>query len=395
MSAKLVTVLGSTGSIGASTLDVIRVNPERFKVFALSANRQNERLLEQCLEFRPEYAVLQDEPSAAKLRQSLRRLGAKTEVLSGEQGLLDIAGAEQPKVVVAAIVGAAGLDATLCAVRSGKRVLLANKESLVMCGRLLTDAVRDSGAELLPVDSEHNAIFQCLPAGYIGLEEAGVRRIHLTGSGGPFRDSPLSELPLKTPAEACAHPNWSMGRKISVDSATMMNKGLELIEACWLFKAVTSDIQVVIHPQSVVHSMVEYMDGSVIAQMGVPDMRIPIASCLGWPERIESKVPGLDFYQLSHLDFEAPDYRRFPALRLCMEAMASAADYPVALNAANEMAVEAFLSETICFTHIAEIIEEILNIWSAGEPVSLAAVKDADQRARSLASDLISKRAVR
>ncbi|SMF43586.1 1-deoxy-D-xylulose 5-phosphate reductoisomerase [Alteromonadaceae bacterium Bs31] len=392
MGANNLTVLGSTGSIGVSTLDVIRSHPQRFQVFALGANLQVDRMFEQCIEFTPQYAVLRDHAAANTLKQRLNDAGSSTEVLAGDEGLIDIAGATDSHTVMAAIVGSAGLDATLSAVRAGKRVLLANKESLVMSGKLFTDAVNVSGAELLPIDSEHNAIFQCLPHDFSSLSSAGIRRILLTGSGGPFRETPLEELASKTPDQACSHPNWSMGRKISVDSATMMNKGLEFIEACWLFKAQPKDIEVVIHPQSIVHSMVEYLDGSVLAQMGMPDMRTPIANCLGWPERIETKVPSLDFYQLGRLDFSAPDYQRFPALRLSMHAMESALDYPVALNAANEIAVDAFLSETICFTQIAEIIEETLNNWQSSEPDSLEAVKDSDLRARQYAAQRVNKR---
>lgn len=379
-----VSVLGSTGSIGVNTLDVIRTHPDKYQVFALGANRSVEALHQQCLEFRPRYAVLRDTAAAALLRESLAACSSDTEVLEGEQGLIDIAAAAEVDTVMAAIVGAAGLDSTLSAVTSGKRVLLANKESLVMCGKLFTDAVETHGAQLLPIDSEHNAIFQCLPERFNGLREAGIRKILLTGSGGPFRQTPVTELANKTPAEAVAHPNWSMGQKISVDSATMMNKGLEFIEACWLFKARPEDIEVVIHPQSIVHSMVEYVDGSVLAQMGMPDMRTPIANCLGWPARIESKVESLNFYRLGSLEFSAPDFERFPGLGLSIEAMRVGGDYPVALNAANEVAVEAFLAGRIGFTQIAELIARVLDVWKSSEPDSLAAVKDADLKARKL-----------
>lgn len=380
-----VTVLGSTGSIGINTLDVIRTHPQRFSLFALGANRQVQVMLTQCLEFCPRYAVLNDSLAAAELRDLLREHGCPTLVLEGEQGLLDIASASEVDVVVAAIVGAVGLNSTMAAVVSRKRVLLANKEALVMSGRLFTDAVERYGAELLPVDSEHNAIFQCLPASFTSLQDAGISRILLTGSGGPFRETPLAELAAKTPDEACAHPNWSMGQKISVDSATMMNKGLEFIEACWLFRARPDDIEVVVHPQSIVHSMVEYVDGSVLAQMGVPDMRTPIANCLGWPERIESPVAKLNFLEMAQLEFSAPDLQRFPGLRMSMDAMRAGKDYAVALNAANEIAVDAFLHRQILFTQITSVIDRVMNHWQSGEPDSLAAVKDADERARAAA----------
>lgn len=384
-----IAVLGSTGSIGTSTLDVIRNHPHRFTLFALGANRQVKVMLAQCLEFCPCYAVLHDCSAAAELRDLLREHGSQTQVLEGEQGLLDIASASEVDIVMAAIVGAAGLNSTMAAVVAGKRVLLANKEALVMSGRLFTDAVERHGAELLPIDSEHNAIFQCLPANFTSLQEAGISRILLTGSGGPFRETPLSALADKTPDEACAHPNWSMGQKISVDSATMMNKGLEFIEACWLFRAQPADIEVVVHPQSIVHSMVEYVDGSVLAQMGMPDMRTPIANCLGWPERIESSVARLNFFEMAQLEFFAPNLQRFPGLRLSMDAMRAGKDYAVALNAVNEMAVDAFLRRQIRFTRITSVIDHVMNRWQSGEPDSLAAVKDADQRARIAAQTCI------
>ncbi|WP_075186722.1 1-deoxy-D-xylulose-5-phosphate reductoisomerase [Teredinibacter haidensis] len=386
-----ITVLGSTGSIGVSTLDVIRSHPDRFTVYALGANCQDKLILGQCLAFKPVYAVLNDEVAAGRLRSALLAQGSKTQVLSGEQGLIDIASANDVQVVVAAIVGAAGLDSTLAAVRAGKRVLLANKESLVMSGKLFTDAVDKYSAELLPVDSEHNAIFQCMPVGYSSLKQAGIRRILLTGSGGPFREAPLVELASKTPEQACAHPNWSMGQKISVDSATMMNKGLEFIEACWLFKAQPEDIQIVIHPQSIVHSMVEYADGSVLAQMGVPDMRTPIANCLGWPQRIASNVESLNFFTLNALEFSAPDFERFPGLKLSIEAMKQGGDFATALNAANEVGVEAFLDQRIGFAQIAELIADVLDAWQSTEPDSLDVVKDADQRARVSAQSFIAR----
>lgn len=386
-----VTVLGSTGSIGLSTLDVIGAHPDRFSVYALSAHEQVVALFQQCLKYEPRYAVLRDRDRATELRGLLANTKVATQVLEGDAGLCEVAAADEVNLVVAAIVGAAGLESTLAAVNAGKKVLLANKESLVMAGRLFMDAVADSGAILLPVDSEHNAIFQCLPAGYSSLAAAGVRKILLTGSGGPFRLMPRAELAAVTPDQACAHPNWSMGRKISVDSATMMNKGLEFIEACWLFHAQPGDIEVVVHPQSIVHSMVEYLDGSVLAQLGNPDMRTPIAHCLAWPERIESRVPGLDFRQLGQLEFSAPDYQRFPCLQLAMAAMKAGGTAPAALNAANEVAVEHFLSGRLGFTQISELIAGVMEVWSNSEPNGLDAVKDANLEARALANEWLER----
>jgi len=389
MSRQQVTILGSTGSIGVNTLDVIRRHAHQYDVFALGADSRVSLMVEQCLAFKPRYAVLNNQKAASELRGILSERGSKTEVLEGDAGLQAIAAAGEVDIVMAAIVGAAGLSSALAAVEAGKRVLLANKEALVMSGQLFTDAVAKHGAELLPIDSEHNAIFQCLPAEYDTLRSAGISRILLTGSGGPFRQTPVAELIDKTPAQACDHPNWSMGQKISVDSATMMNKGLEFIEACWLFRAAPEDIDIVIHPQSIVHSMVEYVDGSVLAQMGVPDMRTPIANCLGWPRRIASGVERLNFFEMAKLEFLAPDYRRFPGLKLSMDAMRAGKDFPVALNAANEVAVDAFLSERIRFTQISQVIAQVLDLWSGNEPVSLAEVKDADQRARVSAHERI------
>ncbi|WP_045860634.1 1-deoxy-D-xylulose-5-phosphate reductoisomerase [Teredinibacter purpureus] len=386
-----ISVLGSTGSIGVNTLDVIRAHPDKYNIFALGANKHDARMLAQCLEFHPEYAVLNDENAALRLKTALHAAGSKTEVLSGAKALVEIASSADVDTVMAAIVGAAGLDSTMAAVVAGKRVLLANKESLVMGGRLFTDAVSRHGAALMPIDSEHNAIFQCMPRQYESLQAAGIRRILLTGSGGPFRQTPLAALAGKTPEQACLHPNWSMGQKISVDSATMMNKGLEFIEACWLFKAQPSDIEIVIHPQSIVHSMVEYTDGSVLAQMGMPDMRTPIANCLGWPARIESNVEPLNFYTLGALEFTAPDFDRFPSLRLSIDAMKQGKDYAVALNAANEIGVDAFLNGRLGFTQIADVIAEVLESWRASEPDSLAAVKDADHLARESARAFIAR----
>jgi 1-deoxy-D-xylulose-5-phosphate reductoisomerase len=384
-----VTVLGSTGSIGVSTLDVLARHPDRYRVFALTANRQVDVLLQQCLTHQPRFAVLREEQAAEQLAAQLREQGSDTEVLAGEAGLVEVAAHAETDVVMAAIVGSAGLAPTLAAAEQGKKVLLANKESLVMAGDLFMQAVRASGATLLPIDSEHNAIFQCLPERFQGLQSNGIRKILLTGSGGPFRNTPLADLPAMTPDQACAHPNWSMGRKISVDSATMMNKGLEFIEACWLFDARPEQIDIVVHPQSVIHSMVEYVDGSVLAQMGNPDMRTPIAHALAWPERIESGVPSLDLIATARLDFQAPDFERFPGLRLAVEAAKAGGIMPAVLNAANEVAVDAFLNEQLGFDQIAQVIEQVLTATTQAEPSSLAVVKEADRQARQLAQQLV------
>ncbi len=388
---QLLTVLGSTGSIGVSTLDVVARHPQRFGVYALTANTQVDTLLQQCLDVEPVFAVMRDEACAEQLQQRLSAAGSATRVLAGEEGLEQVAAAPEAPVVMAAIVGSAGLAPTLAAVRAGKKVLLANKESLVMAGGLFMQAVAESGATLLPIDSEHNAIFQCMPERFSGLEAAGIRRILLTGSGGPFRQTPLSELASVTPDQACAHPNWSMGRKISVDSATMMNKGLEFIEACWLFGARPDQIEIVVHPQSVIHSMVEYADGSVLAQMGNPDMRTPIAHALAWPQRIDSGVPSLDFHTLARLDFEPPSFERFPGLRLSVEAAAAGGVMAAVLNAANEVAVEAFLAGRIGFTRIPAIIEEVLSATVNTEPRDLEWVKQVDLDARQRAGSLLDR----
>lgn len=389
MKKQSVTVLGATGSIGASTLDVIARHPERFSVFALTAHTRAELLVEQCLRHRPSYAVLRDDTAAEGLSARLRQAGCETRVLSGEQGLLEVAGHPEVDTVMAAIVGGAGLAPTLAAVETGKKVLLANKEALVMAGALFMEAVRRYGATLLPIDSEHNAIFQCLPANFRDPASSGLRRILLTGSGGPFRTTPLAELKSVSPEQACNHPNWSMGPKISVDSATMMNKGLEFIEACWLFGASPAQVEVVIHPQSIVHSMVEYVDGSVLAQLGNPDMRTPIAHGLAWPERIGSGVESLDLLRYGRLDFSAPDLKRFPCLRLAMESVAAGGTAQVVLNAANEVAVDEFLAGKLSFTAIPAIIEEVLGRAELVEPSSIEVVQDADARARSLARQLL------
>ncbi|MNZ29403.1 1-deoxy-D-xylulose 5-phosphate reductoisomerase [compost metagenome] len=379
-------VLGATGSIGLSTLDVIARHPDRYRVFALSGYSRLAELEALCLLHRPRFAVVPNAEQARHLQDGLFAAGLDTRVLVGEQGLCEVAGHPDVDVVMAAIVGAAGLKPTLAAVEAGKRVLLANKEALVMSGALFMHAVKASGAVLLPIDSEHNAIFQCLPTDYSrGLSAVGVRRILLTASGGPFRQTPLDQLEQVSPEQACAHPNWSMGRKISVDSASMMNKGLELIEACWLFDACPAQIEVVIHPQSVIHSLVDYMDGSVLAQLGNPDMRTPIAHALSWPERIDSGVSPLDLFSVARLDFQAPDEQRFPCLRLARAAAEAGGSVPAMLNAANEVAVAAFLERRIRFTEIAVIIEDVLNRESATAVETLDAVLAADQRARASA----------
>lgn len=382
---KRICILGATGSIGQSTLSVIAQNSERYSVFALSAHRNIDMLFQQCCDFLPAIAVVAEQGDAETLQSRLQDAGCKTEVAFGEQALADIAAHPEVDAVMAAIVGAAGLLPTLAAVEAGKCVMLANKEALVMSGALFTDKVAEHGAQLLPIDSEHNAIFQCLPEPCTSLANAGVEKILLTGSGGPFRTRDPETLHAVTPDEACAHPNWSMGRKISVDSATMMNKGLEFIEACWLFNARKQDIDVVVHPQSIIHSMVQYKDGSVLAQMGQPDMCTPIAHCLAWPERISAGVAPLDFYTLADLSFEAPNYARFPCLKLAMDAVEAGGDYAVALNAANEVAVDRFLSEQLRYTDIASVITEVLENWQSNEPASIAAVIDADKRARQYA----------
>jgi 1-deoxy-D-xylulose-5-phosphate reductoisomerase len=388
-----VTVLGSTGSIGVNTLDVIGRHPDRYRAVALTAHMAVERLLEQCLRVRPEYAVMADSACADRLRDGLRRVGGGAErvrVLAGVEGLERVAELEQADYVMAAIVGAAGLGPTLAAARAGKRVLLANKEALVMAGQLFMDEVRRGGATLLPIDSEHNAVFQCLPAGFEdGLKRVGVRRILLTASGGPFRTAALESLASVTPEQACAHPNWVMGRKISVDSATMMNKGLEVIEACWLFGTDPEHIEVVIHPQSVVHSMVAYRDGSVLAQLGNPDMRTPIAHALAWPRRMESGVADLDLYAVGGLDFEAVDEARYPCLGLAYRAGAEGGTAPAVLNAANEVAVQAFLECRLGYTEIPRVIELTLEALPAVPAESLAQVLEADRQARAYASSVV------
>ncbi|BAN56023.1 MULTISPECIES: 1-deoxy-D-xylulose-5-phosphate reductoisomerase [Pseudomonas] len=383
-----ITVLGATGSIGLSTLDVIARHPDRYQVFALSGYSRIDELLALCVRHRPAFAVVPSAEAAVRLRETLAAAGCATEVLEGEAGLCQVASAAEVDAVMAAIVGAAGLRPTLAAVEAGKKVLLANKEALVMSGALFIEAVRRSGAVLLPIDSEHNAIFQCMPGDYArGLSAVGVRRILLTASGGPFRETPVEALLDVTPEQACAHPNWSMGRKISVDSASMMNKGLELIEACWLFDAAPAKVEVVVHPQSVIHSLVDYVDGSVLAQLGNPDMRTPIANALAWPERIDSGVAPLDLFAIARLDFQAPDEQRFPCLRLARQAAEAGNSAPAVLNAANEVAVEAFLERRIRFPEIAGMIEQVLDQEPVVPLPSLDAVFAADQRARELSRE--------
>jgi len=385
-------VLGSTGSIGVSTLDVVARNPDRFRVAALTAHRDDARLAEQCARLRPELAVMADHDAAARLRDRLAAARCPTRVLAGAEAMVEAATIPAADVVMAAIVGAAGLLPTLAAARAGKRVLLANKEALVMSGRLFMDAVRASGALLLPIDSEHNAVFQCLPPlTASGLDGAGVRRILLTGSGGPFRETPPEALADVTPEQACAHPNWSMGRKISVDSATMMNKGLEVIEACWLFDAAPERVEVVVHPQSVIHSMVEYEDGSVLAQLGNPDMRTPIAHALAWPDRIGSGVAPLDLVTTGRLDFEPADPVRFPCLALGFEAARSGGAASAVVNAANEVAVDAFLRGRLAFPSIPRVIRESLEVADLAEPACLDDVLALDGQGRRLAREAMAR----
>ena len=386
---KRLAVFGSTGSIGVNTLDVVSRNPARYEVVALTAHSNHDRLAAQCRRWRPRFAVMSDELAAARLAAVLSSDVPDTEVLAGISGLVQVAKHPNIDYVIAAIVGGAGLLPSLAAARSGKRILLANKEALVMSGRLFMDAVREGGAELLPIDSEHNAIFQCMPAAVSDGCRRGVRRILLTGSGGPFRARDPDSLHSVTPDDACAHPNWSMGRKISIDSATMMNKGLEVIEACWLFDTAPRSVEVVVHPQSVVHSMVEYQDGSVLAQLGNPDMRTPIAHALAWPDRIASGVEPLDLVRTSRLDFQAPDFDRFPCLRLGFEAAEAGGSAPAALNAANELAVDAFLNRRLRFTRIARVSEATVTACAGEEPRTLDDVLELDRLARVRAAEFI------
>ena len=361
MIQQVLTILGSTGSIGESTLDVVSRHPEKFRVFALAGHRQVDKLAAQCKQFRPEYAVVGDAVHAAELEKKLKQEGIDTQVLYGSQALIDVASADEVSGVMCAIVGAAGLPSALAAAQKGKTIYLANKETLVVSGALFMETARQNSATVLPIDSEHNAIFQVLPRDYTGrLNEHGINSIILTASGGPFLNTDLSTFDSITPEQAVKHPNWSMGRKISVDSASMMNKGLELIEAHWLFNCPPEKLEVVIHPQSVIHSMVRYRDGSVLAQLGNPDMRTPIAYCLGLPERIDSGVGELDFGGLSALTFQKPDFDRFPCLKLAYQAMNAGGAAPCVLNAANEVAVAAFLDKRIKFTDIAKVVAHCL-----------------------------------
>jgi 1-deoxy-D-xylulose-5-phosphate reductoisomerase len=385
-----ITVLGATGSIGVSTLDVIARHPDRYRVFALTAHSRVDELAEQCIRFTPEVAVVGTAEAASQLSARLQSAGLTTQVEYGEQALCDVSSADACTTVMAAIVGAAGLAPTMAAALAGKKVLLANKEALVISGQLFMDAVAASGSVLLPIDSEHNAIFQCLPLNYQRqLGHHGIRKILLTASGGPFLDRDVSTLDQVTPEQAVAHPNWSMGRKISVDSATMMNKGLEVIEAHWLFGAAPNQIEVVIHPQSVIHSMVSYADGSVLAQLGNPDMRTPIAHALAYPDRIESGVDTVDLTKIAQLNFRPPDYLRFPCLKLAFDALHSGGSAAAVLNATNEVAVEAFLNRQIGFRKIPELIDAVLNRLPVEPVTDLGAVLAMDKSARLLARELM------
>ncbi len=385
---KQITMLGATGSIGQSALDIVARHPDLYSLYALTANNNDQKMQQLCRQFEPRFVVMRDADSAQRLQQTIGDLG--TEVLSGEAALAEVASAGEVDVVIAAIVGAVGLIPTLAAVRAGKRILLANKEALVMAGALFMDEVRQHDAELLPVDSEHNAIFQCLPSGSIGkgVADKGVCKIILTGSGGPFRDIDIDALEDVTPEQACAHPNWDMGPKISVDSATMMNKGLEMIEACWMFAVDQADVEILLHRQSIVHSMVSYDDGSVIAQMGNPDMRTPIANALAWPNRIESGVEPLNLLQVSQLDFTLADELRYPCLALARQAWHQGGTGMTILNAANEIAVEYFLNRQIKFTEIPKLITKVMDQTATGPADELSSVLEADANARKLAAEL-------
>ena len=386
-----ITILGATGSIGLSTLDVIARHPDRYSVYALSAFNKVEELAVLCARFHPRQAVVGSADAAAKLAPLLRNAGLKTEISYGDAALCAIAAASDCTTVMAAIVGAAGLPPSIAAARAGKKILLANKEALVMSGQLFMDAVAQNGATLLPIDSEHNAIFQCLPLDYRREPSAhGIRKILLTASGGPFLDRAVETLDQVTPEQAVAHPNWSMGRKISVDSATMMNKGLEVIEAHWLFGATPAQIDVVIHPQSVIHSMVSYVDGSVLAQLGNPDMRTPIAHALAYPERIDSGVAPIDLAQIGRLDFRRPDFQQFPCLKLAFDALEAGGSAAALMNAANEIAVEAFLERQIGFRQINQVIANVMSSLPADAVDNLDDLLEQDRRARSLARSMLS-----
>jgi len=386
-----ITILGATGSIGVSTLDVIARHADKYSVFALTAHSQITALALQCRQFNPKYAVVSDAAAAASLQALLAESGCATEVLWGVEALCQVASDDSVDTVMAAIVGAAGLVPTLAAVQAGKKVLLANKEALVMAGGLFMQAVAESGCVLLPIDSEHNAIFQCLPTDYSSAVSSGVKKLLLSASGGPFRGWSLEQMRSVSPEQACAHPKWSMGRKISVDSATLMNKGLELIEACWLFAVPAQAVEVVVHPQSIVHSLVQYTDGSVLAELGNPDMRTPIAQALAWPQRIESGVADLDLFDIARLDFEQPDMQAFPCLAIASAAARAGGDAATILNAANEVAVQAFLDQRIEFTQIAEVVEQTLNGQVLSEPESLELVQQSDSAARLYSSSYIKR----
>ena len=390
---KGICILGATGSIGVSTLDVVGRHPDLYKVVALTANTNIADLYQQCLQHHPAYVVVVNAAKAEEFKAQLANSPiADITVLTGSDALTEVATLDAVDSVMAAIVGAAGLLPSLAAAKAGKTVLLANKEALVMSGDLFMQAVTDSGAELLPIDSEHNAIFQCMPAGYkTGDANKQVRRILLTASGGPFRQMPLEQLPNVSPAQAVAHPNWDMGKKISVDSATMMNKGLEMIEACLLFNMEPEQIQIVIHPQSVIHSMVDYVDGTVLAQMGNPDMRIPIAHSLAWPERFDSGAEPLNIFKVARMDFEEPNFERFPCLRLAYQAIHAGGIMPTVLNAANEIAVEAFLDEQVRFTDIPVIIEKCMDTFTVKPADTLEIILDIDNQARQIAQQLVNQ----
>lgn len=395
---KNIAILGSTGSIGCCTLAVIRQNPNLFKAYILVGGQNVTKMVEQCIEFRPKYVAMAEMNAAKTLQQAIEHLHLDVTILSGEQDICDLVQLPEVDYVMAAIVGAAGLRSTLAAIKKGKRILLANKESLVTCGHLFMQAVKDYNAQLLPVDSEHNAIYQSLPKlvqeqlGFASLIEHGISKIVLTGSGGPFRDRDIATLKQVTPQQAIAHPNWSMGKKISVDSATMMNKGLEYIEARWLFNANQEEMEIIIHPQSIIHSMVRYIDGSVIAQLGNPDMCTPIAYAMSYPDRIYSGVPPLDFMQLSQLTFQKPDFKRYPCLKLAIEASQSGQAATTALNAANEIAVEAFLKQDIGFMDIATVVDQVLNQLTLAEPQSIDEVFIIDNWARESSRIVISNK---
>ncbi|EFM96983.1 putative 1-deoxy-D-xylulose 5-phosphate reductoisomerase [Actinobacillus pleuropneumoniae] len=395
MDMKKLVILGSTGSIGKSTLSVVEQNKTEYEVFGLVGGKNVELMAAQCLLFQPKFAALDDENAAKALEEQLRQLNVKTEVLSGQKAICELSAHPEVDMVMAAIVGAAGLLPTLSAVKAGKKVLLANKESLVTCGQIFIDEARKSGAQLLPVDSEHNAIFQSLPpeaqqkVGFCPLAELGVSKIILTGSGGPFRVKPLDEFAAITPAQAVAHPNWSMGKKISVDSATMMNKGLEYIEARWLFNASAEEMEIIIHPQSIIHSMVRYIDGSVIAQMGNPDMCTPIAHTMAYPKRINAGVAPLDFFKLKELTFIEPDFARYPNLKLAIDAFAEGQYATTAMNAANEVAVEAFLNERIRFIDIVNVNRTVVENIAPVQVKEIADVLHIDKLARELAEQAV------